>query len=150
MYGMYRLLLGSINFYKIFEHSQKHCDRTLICGKYLTKAPQNIGINWRTWSLGFVNLHTTTATLPTAVYYLCHCTIFVIHIWYVVWKTWRMGSKHRHNFRQDVKSMCAPRPFQLCKGNRKFYVHSASIGKISKLNCVSQQDSAMKEPPGKK
>jgi hypothetical protein len=52
---MYRLLLGSMNFHKIFQHLQKHGVTTLINEKFHTQAPQNIGIAWRTWRLGFVN-----------------------------------------------------------------------------------------------
>jgi hypothetical protein len=70
---MYRLLLGSMNFHRIFEHLQKHDVRTQIHGKFHNQDPQNTGTAWSTWSLGFVNPCTTTDTLPTSVYYLRLC-----------------------------------------------------------------------------
>ena len=66
----------------ICEHSQnlgaitKTIDvRTLKYGTLQTKLPSNLEIGWSTWVLGFVNPSTTTATLPTAMYYFHLCTI---------------------------------------------------------------------------
>ena len=58
---------GPWTFNNIFEHLEIHGVRTLIYGKFHTQVPQNICINWRTWSLGFVNPCTFTATLPNSV-----------------------------------------------------------------------------------